>query len=99
MDDARLVARARRGDQGSFGELVRRHEVNIRRLAAGMLHDAVEAEDAAQDVFVKAWERLDAFRGDAAFGTWVHRIAVNHCRDLLRARARRPFFSWEALVE
>ena len=99
MEETALLARARRGDTGAYGELVRAHELNIRRLATGMLGDADEAEDAAQDAFVKAWRNLRAFRGDAAFGTWVHRIAVNACRDRLRRRSRRPGVSWDALLE
>lgn len=99
MNDRQLVGRARGGEREAFAELVRRHELNIRRLAAGMLSDPTEAEDAAQEAFVKAWERLDSFRGDAAFSTWLHRIAVNQCRDMLRRRARRPWLSWEGLHE
>jgi RNA polymerase sigma-70 factor (ECF subfamily) len=99
MEDGELVARARGGDDGAFGELVRRHELNVRRLATGLLGDPVEAEDAAQEVFLKAYEHMGSFRGDASFSTWIHRIAVNHCRDMLRRRARRPWLSWDGLVE
>lgn len=94
-----LVLRAREGDEDAFAALVRAHEVNIRRLAAGMLLDEVEAEDAAQEAFVRAWKALPRFRGDSAFSTWIHRIAANHCRDILRARARRHWLSWDGLLE
>lgn len=94
-----LLARAREGDEDAFAGLVRLHEVNVRRLAAGLLMDPAEAEDAAQEVFVRAWRSLGRFRGDSSFSTWLHRIAVNHCRDLLRARARRRWLSWDGLVE
>jgi RNA polymerase sigma-70 factor (ECF subfamily) len=98
-DEKSLIARARAGDQDSFAGLVRLHEVNVRRLATGMLMDPVEAEDAAQEVFVKAWRSLPRFRGEAGFSTWLHRITVNHCRDRLRARARRRWLSWDGLIE
>jgi len=94
-----LIARAREGDDEAFAGLVRLHEVNVRRLATGLLMDPAEAEDAAQEVFVKAWQALSRFRGDSAFSTWLHRIAVNHCRDILRSRARRRWLSWDGLVE
>ncbi|MEK7475369.1 MAG: RNA polymerase sigma factor [Candidatus Coatesbacteria bacterium] len=98
-DETALINRARQGDRDAFGALVRLHEVNIRRLAAGILLDPVEAEDAAQEVFVKAWQALGRFRGDAAFSTWLHRIAINHCRDISRARSKRRWLSWDGLVE
>jgi RNA polymerase sigma-70 factor (ECF subfamily) len=97
--ESELIARARTGDQDAFATLVRLHEVNVRRLAAGLLMDPVEAEDAAQEAFVKAWAGLPRFRGDSSFSTWLHRIAVNHCRDRLRARVRHRWLSWDGLVE
>jgi len=97
--DSQLVEAATGGDQAAFAELVRRHETRVRRLAAGMLLDAVEADDAAQEVFLKAWRQLARFRGDAAFGTWLHRITVNHCKDRLRQRSRRSWLSLDALIE
>lgn len=60
------------------------------RLCASLLSDAVGGEDAAQEVFVKAYDQLSRFRGDAAFSTWLTRIAYHYCIDLLRSRARRP---------
>jgi len=97
--DLPLITAARAGDTTAFGELVRRHETHVRRLATGMLLDAVEADDAAQEVFLKVWQSLHRFRGDAAFGTWLHRITVNHCKDRLRQRHRRSWLSWDGLVE
>lgn len=64
-----------------------------------MLSDVSEAEDAAQEVFIKAFRALGSFHGKAAFSTWLYRIAVNHCKDRLRQKQRRKQESWEALLE
>ena len=64
-----------------------------------MLSDPTQAEDAAQDIFLKAYRALGSFRGAAAFSTWLYRIAANHCNDLLRWRARRKTESWDAMLE
>jgi len=95
-EETRLVAAARGGDAGAFGELVRRHEQAVRRLALGMLADEDEAEDAAQEVFVKAFRSLGKYRGDALFSTWLHRITVNQCMDVLRRRKRWRWLSLDA---
>ena len=84
--DADLVDAARRGDQGAFAVLVRRHERRVYGLALRMLGREEDARDAAQDAFVSCYRNLRAFRGDAAFSTWLHRIAVNACYDALRKR-------------
>jgi RNA polymerase sigma-70 factor (ECF subfamily) len=64
-----------------------------------MLGDPVQADEAAQDSFVKAYQSLSKFRGDSAFSTWLYRITTNHCLDMLRRRKRRPTVSWDALME
>ncbi len=63
------------------------------------LSDESLAEDAAQESFLKAYCSLHTFRGDSAFSTWLYRITVNHCKDLLRKRAREKTQSWEAMME
>ena len=85
--DAELVLRARRGDAGAFGTLVQRHQDAIYRLAWRMVGPEA-AEDVAQGAFLRAWVALPDFAGEAAFGTWLHRIALNGCYDHLRRRAR-----------
>lgn len=95
--DLSLVRRAKAGDRDAFEELVRRHHPRIVRLAAALLSDPEEARDAAQDAFLKAYRFLEKFNEDASFGTWLYRIASNHCLD--RLRARRPNQSWDELVE
>lgn len=86
-------------DENEFESLVREHAPRVRALCASVLKDGAEAEDAAQDAFLKAWRRIDGFDGRSSFATWVHRIAVNACLDRLRASARRRADSLEALGE
>jgi RNA polymerase sigma-70 factor (ECF subfamily) len=70
------VALAASGDSHAFERLYRRHVTRIHSLARRMVH-ADEADELTQDVFVRAWEKLASFRGEAAFGTWLYRLAVN----------------------
>jgi len=86
LPDRELAARAVAGDDGAFAELVRRHERRVYNLALRMLGRSEDARDAAQDAFVSCYRNLSKFRGDAAFSTWLHRIAVNACYDVLRRR-------------
>lgn len=97
--DLELVESARRGGREAFGELVRRHHPLLLAACLSLLGEKAEAEDAAAESFVKAFEALPGFRGESSFPTWLHRIAVNACRDRQRRRARRPTVSWDALVE
>jgi RNA polymerase sigma-70 factor, ECF subfamily len=84
--DADLVSRAQAGRLDAFEELVRRHRLGTFRVALRMLGDEGDAEDATQDAFVQAWRKLDGFRADAAFSTWMYRIVTNRCLNMLRAR-------------
>lgn len=97
--DVDLAHRAAGGDDGAFAELVRRHAPRVRALCSATLRNEAEAEDAAQETFLKAHRSLGRFSGEASFGTWLHRIAVNHCLDLLRAEGRRRSESLDALFE
>jgi RNA polymerase sigma factor (sigma-70 family) len=77
-DESALVARARDGDSRAFEQLYRRHSDRVYGLCVRLCHgDRAKAEQATQDAFVRAWEKLDSFRGEAQFGTWLHRITVN----------------------
>jgi RNA polymerase sigma-70 factor (ECF subfamily) len=84
-----LVARARAGDTGAFEALYQAHAGRVFALCLRMSGDAHAARELAQDVFVKAWEALPAFRGDAALGSWLHRIAVNVILMQVRSDKRR----------
>jgi RNA polymerase sigma-70 factor, ECF subfamily len=87
-DERLLVARARRGDPAAFEALVRAHAAYAYNLALRTLGDPRDAEEAAQDAFVRAWRGLATFREDARFGTWLYRIVVRVCYDRL-PRLRR----------
>jgi len=86
VSDVDLVARARQGDPAAFGELVDRHRPAVYRAALAALGSPADAEDAAQDAFLLAYRRLDSFRGDASFKTWLLTItwhqAINRRRSL-----------------
>ena len=97
--DHDVVLLAAGGDAGAFEELVRRHERKAYNLAYRMLGRPEDARDATQDAFVSAYRRLPDFRGQAAFGTWLHRITVNACYDMLRKRQREPELSETPEVE
>jgi RNA polymerase sigma-70 factor (ECF subfamily) len=86
------------GDAEAFATLVRTHQARVRLSCLVFLGNKEEADDAAQDVFVKAFKALSGFKGDSSFETWILRIADNHCRDLLRARKVRRTESLDALL-
>ncbi len=87
-DEAGLVRRAQSGDQAAFGDLVRAHHAAIFRLVLSMVRNEADAREIAQDVWVIAWRKLDRFRGEAKFSTWLHPIAVRRAIDHLRRRRR-----------
>jgi len=88
VSDADLIARARQGDAAAFGELVDRHKTAVYRAALAALGSPADAEDAAQDAFVIAFQRLGSFRGDASFKTWLLTIAWNQALNRRRSRNR-----------
>jgi RNA polymerase sigma-70 factor (ECF subfamily) len=88
--DDELVRRYLAGDADAFAALVRRHEARVFNLCVRVLGDREDAADAAQDTFLAALRKLNQFRGDAAFSTWLHRVTVNACYDLLRKQRRQP---------
>jgi RNA polymerase sigma-70 factor, ECF subfamily len=94
-----LVERCRRGDLGAFEELYRAHARRIFSLAVRMLGNTADAEDLLQEIFLSAHRKLDSFRGEAALGTWLYRLATNHCLDYLRSRAARTNQVTDALED
>jgi len=87
--DQDLVARCRAGDREAFAELVRKYQNRILTLATRMLDNRSEAEDVAQDIFIKVFQSLHDFRGASRFSTWLYRITVNHCLNYIRRRTRQ----------
>ena len=86
IDESVLVSQAREGDTQAFGQLVRRYEGKIFRLAQHVTQNREDAEDVLQETFMKAYEHLDQFKGDSKFYTWIVRIAVNQALMKLRRR-------------
>ena len=87
-DEQRLVEAAKAGDVDAFAELVRRFEPRVRGVVWRLLGDEREVEEATQDAFVQVWRSLPRYRAEAAFFTWLYRIAVNEA--LMRLRRKRP---------
>ena len=88
MEDIWL-RQARDGDQDAFGCLVRAYEKRVFALTRRLCADPSDAEEAAQDAFLAVWQGLPNFRGEASFSTWLYRLTVNACTDILRRRQRR----------
>ena len=88
--DQALVQRVQQGDKRAFDLLVRKYQNRIVHLVTRYLHDPVEAQDVAQEAFIKAYRALPSFRGDSAFYTWLYRIAINTAKNYLLAQSRRP---------
>jgi len=88
--DEDLVRRYLSGDRAAFAALVERHERRVYNLALRMTGREEDARDATQDAFLTVLRKLSSFRGEAAFTTWLHRVTVNACYDLLRKRQRAP---------
>lgn len=96
-DDRLLAVRAAEGDEEAFEMLLYRHSPAMLQLAERLMGSRAEAEDAVQDAFVSVWRSLPEYRGEAGFGTWLHRIVTNRCLNLLRAR--RPAADLDAVAE
>jgi RNA polymerase sigma-70 factor (ECF subfamily) len=84
--DYAVLRRVARGDQAALAELIRRHQSRLYQVAYRLLRDPLEAEDALQEVFLKAYENAHRFEPKATVSAWLHRITANHCLNLLRQR-------------
>lgn len=100
--EAWLLRRLRRREPEAFREMVTRHQTPVFSLCLRMLGNAAEAEDVAQDVFVRCFVSIERFRGDSSLSTWLYRIAVNLCKNRLKHLSRRRwglFDRFEELAE
>jgi RNA polymerase sigma-70 factor, ECF subfamily len=97
--EADLVQRCRRDEPGAFEELYRHHAGRVYNLAVRLSGSLAEGEDLTQDVFIQVHRKLDGFRGESALGTWIYRLATNHCLDYLRSREGRAQGRLEPLEE
>jgi RNA polymerase sigma-70 factor, ECF subfamily len=106
MDSAKLLARCQAGDELAVEQLVREYQPRLFRLALSILDDgsglgSADAEEVAQDTFLRALRSLDTFRGESSLATWLYSITINLCRNVLRSRRRREHLQrlFQALVE
>ena len=88
--DQQLVQRVQAGDRSAFNLLVLKYQHRVLKLVSRFVSDAAEAEDVAQEAFIKAYRALASFRGDSAFYTWLYRIAINTAKNALVSSRRRP---------
>ena len=88
--DQMLVERVQKGDKAAFDLLIGKYQHRIVSLVSRYVSDPAEAQDVAQEAFIKAYRALGKFRGDSAFYTWLYRIAINTAKNWLVARNRRP---------
>ncbi|MGE3273605.1 MAG: RNA polymerase sigma factor [Vicinamibacterales bacterium] len=84
-----LVERIRRGDGAAFEELYTQHATRLYNLAYRMAGAAQDADDLLQEIFLLAYRKLGSFRGESSLGTWLYRLGMNHCLDVLRSRQSR----------
>ncbi len=84
--DQDLVARCRAGDAAAFEAIYRQHAPRIFALACRIAGSRADGEDLLQEIFLQAHRKLDSFKGDAALGTWLYRLATNYCLDFVRSR-------------
>ncbi len=96
MEEQWLVSSAQRGDHGAFAQLVEHYQTPVYNFAFRMLGNANDAEDAAQETFLRAFSRLKSFKADQKFATWLLSIGAHYCIDRLR---RRKHFKWLSLED
>ena len=99
FDEKEVIREVLAGRADAFEAIVRENQAHVIGLCLSMLGDPTEAEDAAQETFVKAFRSLRSFKMNSRLSTWLYRIGANHCKDVLRGRQRRKTQSLEAMVE
>ena len=97
--DEVLITLFQHGETEVYRILVERYQERVRNLIFSIFHDSEMVDDLAQEIFIKAYEALPAFRLDSSFYTWIYRITVNKCRDEMRRRKIRRFLSFQTLVD
>ncbi len=96
MAEAEIIAGDRAGDRHALNELVKRYQPAVLRVCVSLIGSR-DVDDLVQDIFIKILRRLNTFEGRSSFFTWIYEITVNQCRDELRRRKRRRWFSLQAL--
>lgn len=93
MDEAELIRLCKKGDREAFNEIVLKYQNKVVNIAYGMLSHQEDAEDAAQEVFIKVYKNISSFKGESSFSTWVYRITANTCNDILKKRIQKKTVS------
>lgn len=98
-DEPEIIRRVLSGEVDAYADIVRSYQGKVLGLCLSFLRNQTQAEDAAQEIFIKAYQSLDRFRGSSSFSTWLYRITANHCKDCLRVQSRHKTQSLDALTE
>jgi RNA polymerase sigma-70 factor (ECF subfamily) len=98
-EDNELIKQVLEGKTDSFAALVNKYQLRVRGFCRHMLLNFDDADDAAQEVFIKVYKALSSFKEQSSFSTWLYRIGANHCTDILRKRVVRKEQSWDFMVE
>lgn len=93
-DEAELIDRLKKGDESAFRSIVDTRKDLVFNTALGLLQNVEDAEDVAQEVFIKVYESIHQFKGESAFSTWLYRIAVTKSLELIRSRKRKKRFAF-----
>lgn len=99
LEDNVLIAQSQQGDMMAFEQLIQKYERKIYTIAYKYMGNHEDANDLAQEAFIKAYQAIGTFRADAAFSTWLGRITANKCLDELRRRKRQKIVSLDEMVE
>ncbi len=94
MTESELIQGLRNGDEGAFKELVNTYQDRVFNTAIGIVHNAEDAEDVAQEVFIQVYRSIHQFKGEAKLSTWLYRIATTRALDLLRSRKSKKRFGF-----
>ena len=97
--DLELIDRFKKGDRSAFEMLVVRHQRQVYNLAYRITRLPDEAQELTQDIFIKVYQKLDTFRGEAAFKTWLYQVAANHAKNRLKYLKRRKYYYSESIDE
>lgn len=98
MDELEIIKKVIAGEAKSFEELVKKYQERVLRLCYSMVGES-QAEDAAQEIFLKLFESLNQFKEKSAFSTWIYRVAANHCLNIISKKKREKTDSLDALME
>lgn len=94
MGEQELIDKLKAGDEAAFKEMVTSWQDMVYNTSLGLVQNEMDAEDVAQEVFVKAWESIDGFKGESKLSTWLYRITVTKSLDFLRSRKRKKRFAY-----